>query len=181
MIARAVGMVWLSLLAGNSPAFARAPLNEWFCTVLTPQFDPAAAIGAFPMETLSKVTEDRYVDADDDGTKRTSVTITAEGEEFRLDYSYAFRAADESDAYGFAFRVEPQFGFSIPFKHKSEGLLDEFGPSKKTRQGLAVFAGPPIYPGGPARFSFERWNAAGVYSANWWSRSDVRYASELCK
>lgn len=164
-----------------APAFAKAPVNEWFCKVLKAPFDPVVAIATFPLEQLPAAIETREEETDDDGEKRTSVNVKAEGEIYTVEYTYAFKNADVSDPYGFDLSIDAGYSASEDFLVQTEKWLAEFGKPERSSLGRAVYAGPPIYKGGDPVFRFERWSAIGNYSANWWGRGDLRYAAELCK
>lgn len=182
MIARAAATA-LALVAALSaaPAAARSPVNAWLCEVLKAPFDAPAAMAAFPLEQLGAASEDRFTDKDDDGTPRTAVTVTADGRAYHVELNYMYRKPDQSDAYGFVLRVSQQFLASGDFAGQSEAWLEEFGKTQKSDQGRMVAAAALVYPGGPPRFSIERWNDAGVYLANWWNPGDIALSAELCK
>ena len=175
-------LICTGLIASSVPAIARAPVNEWFCNVLQRSFDPVAAIATFPLEKLPPAVETRKVKADEEENRtRTSVKVTSEGEHFTVEYSYAFRSDNVSDPYGFDLTVDANFPQPDGYAEQTAKWLAEFGKEERSSNGRSIYAGPEIYKGGDPVFSFARSPVTGSYAANWWSRSDIRYAAEFCK
>jgi hypothetical protein len=165
-----------------TPAFARSPVNNWFCKSLRPPFDAAAVIAAFPLQKLPPAIETR-VEKEKDGEdyKVVDVEIGSESDEYEVRYSYSFKTNDVGDPYGFTLRFFVQYPLSEKIKPEMDKWLAELGKPERSSLGRAVYAGPEIYEGGEPAFSFERWGSSAMYSANWWSKGDMKYAADLCK
>lgn len=171
------------ILPGTAAAKPRAPISKWFCASLTgANFDPAAAIAAFPLEKMPAAEEKRESKTDGDGDITHYVELVAEGELFEVSYRYAFKNDEVTEPYGFSLKVyASSYPESDAFRDAMEGWVKEFGKPQKSIIGEAVYAGPEMYAGGPRIFHIGHWGDSAVMEAAWWSRPDYKYAQELCK
>jgi hypothetical protein len=169
--------VAIALLMCQSPALARTPVNTWFCKVLKAPFDPKAAIAAFPLEKLPDPVETRKEDPSGDN-KSVVVSLTSEGDKYKVEFRYQFKESNVTDPYGFSLSVADT-SFSQEFLHDSQKWLAEFGKPTQGIFGMQVAKGEPMAPGMPG-FYFVAWTSVGNYSANWFYPSYLKSAAEAC-
>lgn len=168
-----VGLAILAVLAGPvAQAQPTTALGKWYCSVLTDDFDPQAAIKTFPLETLKAAKLEREVDED-----TTHVELVAVGKDYKVTYAYSYNKRDVDDHYGFRLMVDE--GPDVEFDDRELMLwLTEFGAPERNFSGYRVGAGPKL-PGGDPRFEFEAWST-GRYNASWFEERDIRNAAGLC-
>jgi hypothetical protein len=151
------------------------------CKVLSPSFDPKAAFLSFPLDKLSDPIETKETKTDaDDGKTTTWIEIKSEGDNFEVEYRFAYRHDNASSPYGFSLNISP-LKYSPDFPKESLKWLKEFGKPTTHMGDDKVFSGPPLYEGGDQVFYFSSWRVSGRYSAHWFHREDIVYASSLCK
>ena len=150
-------------------------VSIWYCSVLKAGFDPVAAIKAFPLETLPAPRETRETDDD-----QVSVTIAAEGDDFKVDYRYVFATDAVDEPYGFGLFVQPTHS-STKSLAEAMSWLRGFGAPQRDAMGLGyeVGAGEPDISDDPP-FKFAVWDMFGIRSAQWFDAADLKKAAQLC-
>ncbi len=150
-------------------------VSLWYCSVLKPGFDPVAAIKAFPLETLPAAKEVRE---NDDGD--VSVVVGADGEDFKVEYRYAYTTDAVDEPYGFGLFVQPTHS-STTSVAEAMAWLRGFGAPKKDTAGLGyeIGSGKSDF-GNDAPFKFAVWNMFGIRSAQWFDAADLKKAAQLC-
>jgi hypothetical protein len=170
--ALAAGIGCLLLLLPTAHAQPTTALGKWYCSVLVSDFDPEAAIAAFPLEKLGRAKQSRETD---DNT--VHVKLVALGDEYEVTYAYSYSVEDVDDRYGFRLSVDE--GPDGEFDDTEQMLwLMEFGAPDKNFSGYRVGGGPKL-PSGDQRFEFEMWSS-GRYNASWFSERDIRHAAAVC-
>lgn len=158
---------------------AAAPLDltkisSWYCSVLKQPFDARAAMKSFPFEVLPVPTEVRKA-----SDTRVNVSITAEGDEWVVEYDYAFPSDAVDDVYGISLSVSPADRLK-DFEQIAMKWLRSFGEPEK-EEVVNIFyvgAGPERAIGGRP-FRFEVWSDYKL-SASWFYPRHIKYAAELC-
>lgn len=171
---------WMGALAGlamiAAPVASAQPttaLGKWYCSVLTEDFDPQAAMAAFPLEKLKAAKQVRETDDD-----TVHVKLVALGNDYEVTYAYSYRTDDVDDRYGFRLSVDE--GPDSDFDEREQMLwLMEFGAPDKNFSGYRVGGGGKMFSGTDYRFEFEMWDS-GRYNASWFDARDVRHAAGLC-
>ncbi len=168
------GVASMVLLAGPvAQAQPTTDLGKWYCSVLGEDFDPQAAIAAFPLEKLKRAKETREKDDD-----TTHVELISKGDEYEVTYAYSFNEDDVNDLYGFRLSVDE--GPDMEFDDREMMLwLTEFGAPEKDFMGYAVGAGPKSFAGADHPFAFEVWTT-GRYSVSWFEERDIRHSAKVC-
>ena len=168
------GAASLAMLAGPvAQAQPTSALGKWYCSVLADDFDPEAAMKAFPLEKLgpakrTRETEDHTVHA----------KLVAEGDDFAVTYAYLYNEDDVDHRYGFRLTIEAGPAGELDDRDMMLWLM-EFGVPEKDFSGYIVGGGPKSASGGDYRFEFGVWNS-GRYYASWSGDRDIRRAANLC-
>ena len=173
-----IASAFLPLLI-SAPANAASPINRWFCDVAKPPFDVKAAMASFPLEKLPEATTSSKTKGEGDD-KNTWVSIESDGEDYEVEYRYAYKNSDVTAPYGFSLAVSSA-RYDPEFADNSTKWLKEFGTPVKDMLGWRVSTGKPMYAGSELPVYFSAWETTGNYSVNWFYSRDLKDVSELCK
>lgn len=174
---RAAVTAALVLSAGDALAKPTSEIGKWYCSVLKSPFDHRVAFKNFPLEKLPKPVEKRKTS----DTGRVNVSLTATGEEYEVEYTYAFRVDDVNDIYGLDLSVQAS-DMTAETEEASLKWLREFGKPKKNMFGWYVGAGPELTRGSDNPvFKFAVWPDSGMMRAEWFHPKHLKHAASLCE